>query len=76
MQRNVHSDEERIREITQSLSEIETLSRVLDGEYFKGKPITFCFDPFIKTCFRSTEIPKLFTNLNKLLINHNNNKVC
>lgn len=39
MQRNVLSDEERIREITQSLSQIETLSRVLDGEYFKGKPV-------------------------------------
>jgi len=44
-------DEERIREITQSLSEIETLARVLDAEHFKGtqneirirKSVLFCF---------------------------------
>ena len=41
MEENAFLDEERIREITESLSEIEALSRVLDGEYFKGKPITF-----------------------------------
>ena len=33
---NSYLDEERIREITRSLSEIETLARVIDGEYLQG----------------------------------------
>ncbi|CAF2879096.1 unnamed protein product [Rotaria sp. Silwood2] len=32
------ADEERIREITKTLSEIDTLARVLDGEYFEKIP--------------------------------------
>ncbi|CAF0962259.1 unnamed protein product [Rotaria sordida] len=32
------ADEERIREITQTLSEIDTLARVLDGEHFQEIP--------------------------------------
>ncbi|CAF1147322.1 unnamed protein product [Rotaria sp. Silwood1] len=35
------ADEERIREITKALSEIDTLARVLDGEYFQEIPKLF-----------------------------------
>ncbi|UJR30730.1 hypothetical protein I4U23_018250 [Adineta vaga] len=51
----VLADEDRIREMTRSLSEIDTLARILDEEQLQ-------------------EIPKLMTNLNKLLISHSDIK--
>jgi len=70
---NSHLDEGRIRQVTKTLSEIDRLARVVDGEQFQGiKQILLIYYDYI---FKYIEIPKLLTTLNKLLVTHNDTKV-
>ena len=72
-------DEGRIREITQNLSQIETLARVLDGQFLQGLnnlcPNQIDMNTKHASAWIFLEVPKLAVTLDKLLTTHGGIKV-